>query len=372
MVDIEKNIRLENAIKKLFSLDTNNYIFIYTPPKVGSTTLVTSLRVSLCKSYNIIHIHDDIMLRMLTDIKDVTINEIIYYLGEQRKNVFVIDVYRTPIERKMSAYFEKLSSIHFNNTEDKINNYKLERIVTRFNKLYPHLSIADHYFEYFDIKDPIPFDFEKKYTVQIINNIKFIKLRLIDSNSWNIFLSDILNTEIVLVNDYQTDKKELGTLYKKFKEEYRLPQNFFEEIKNCKYFNFYYSEEERNVYLASWENKLCAPISPYTKEEYELYMTISLENQVNFDIQFEHYIDNGCLCKGCSNKRKEIFFKAKEGKPITEKIIHTEVVNSIINEKNQKIIAFCKYIGDINKKNIKHKNQTKFGKKFGINTRLDN
>jgi hypothetical protein len=42
----------------LFNSNSNNYIFIYTPPKVGSTTLVSSLRVSLGKSFNIIHLYE--------------------------------------------------------------------------------------------------------------------------------------------------------------------------------------------------------------------------------------------------------------------------------------------------------------------------
>jgi len=60
----ENNIA--NSINKLFNTTTNNYIFVYTPPKVGSTTLVTSLRVSLGRSYNTIHIHDETMLSVLT------------------------------------------------------------------------------------------------------------------------------------------------------------------------------------------------------------------------------------------------------------------------------------------------------------------
>jgi len=33
---------VSNCIDKLFNnVSSNNYIFIYTPPKVGSTTLVT-------------------------------------------------------------------------------------------------------------------------------------------------------------------------------------------------------------------------------------------------------------------------------------------------------------------------------------------
>ena len=35
--------QIEKSVNKLFKTTTDNYIFIYTPPKVGSTTLVSSL-----------------------------------------------------------------------------------------------------------------------------------------------------------------------------------------------------------------------------------------------------------------------------------------------------------------------------------------
>ena len=47
----------EEVLNKLFNTQSPNYVFIYTPPKVGSTTLVSSLRISLGNSFNIIHIH---------------------------------------------------------------------------------------------------------------------------------------------------------------------------------------------------------------------------------------------------------------------------------------------------------------------------
>ena len=156
----------EEVLNKLFNTQSPNYVFIYTPPKVGSTTLVSSLRISLGKSFNIIHIHDDIMLSVLTGVNNVTVNEIINYISQKGNNVYVIDVYRTPIERKMSAFFEKLSPYHFNNSDENINNYSINRVSNRFNKLFPHLSIGEHYFDKFDIANPTPFDFEKKYTIQ--------------------------------------------------------------------------------------------------------------------------------------------------------------------------------------------------------------
>ena len=34
----------------------------------------------------------------------------------------------------------------------------------RFNKLFPHLAQGDHYFDKYNISEPLPFDFNKKYT----------------------------------------------------------------------------------------------------------------------------------------------------------------------------------------------------------------
>ena len=334
--------KIEKAINKIFQYDAQNYIFVYTPPKVGSTTLVTSLRVSLGKSYNVIHIHDEIMLSVLTGINNVKINDIINYLTKNGKKVYVIDVYRTPIERKMSEFFEKISPYHFNNTEQNINKYSIKRVSDRFNKLFPHLENGDHYFEKYDIKNPIPFDFNKKYTVQEENGILYIKLRLCDSHLWGSILSTILKTDIIIITDYKTDEKGIGNLYNKFKFEYRIPSNFLENIKQCKYFNFYYNEEERNKYLITWQKKISEPFNSYSNEEYKFYMNLCLENQYINDIQVEHYIDNGCFCDLCKEKRRDIYFRAKNGETRFEKIIHNEVVNKEIEVRQKKVIEVLK------------------------------
>jgi hypothetical protein len=344
---MENQENIMNATDRLFNKNSNisnNYIFIYTPPKVGSTTLVTSLRVSLGKSFNIIHIHDEVMLSVLTGINDVNINDIINYLANNGKNVYVIDVYRTPIERKMSEFFEKLSSYHFNNTEDNISQYSIRRIFDRFNKLFPHLENGDHYLDKYNITEPVPFDFEKKYTVQVINNTKYIKLRLCDSHIWGSILSTILQEDIVLISDYKTETKSIGELYKKFKNEYKLPVNYYENIKTCKYFNYYYNEEERNNYLSTWNNNLEEECVPYTSVEFDFYMNLCLENQYINDIQIDHYIDNGCFCELCKNKRRDIFFRAKNGEKIFQKIIH----DNVVFEEKQNIIK--RGIEIINKK----------------------
>lgn len=333
---MDQNLIAE-TVNKLFNSCTDNYIFIYTPPKVGSTTLVTSLRISLGKSYNIIHIHDEIMLSVLTGINNVKINDIIRFLSNQGKNVFVIDVYRSPIERKMSEFFEKISPYHFNNTAENISKYSISRISNRFNKLFPHIENSDHYFDKFDISEPIIFDFDKKYTTQIINNIKYVKLRLCDSNLWGSILSNIFESDIIVINDYKTEDKPIGQLYKKFKDEYKLPSNYLVKIKNDKYFNFYYNDSERNNYLKTWENRLTSEFIPYTETEYKFYINLCLENQYINDIDIDHYIDNGCFCRYCKERRKDIYFRAKAGEKKFEKITHQEIINEVKIEKINKI-----------------------------------
>lgn len=343
-----QNNNVKKAFYTLFNNDIKNYIFIYTPPKVGSTTLVSSLRISLGNTFKVIHIHDDIMLNVLTGIHNVTVNELITFASNEGKTVYVIDVYRTPIERKMSEFFEKISPYHFNNSEENINKYSIKRVSDRFNKLFPYLENGDHYFEKYDIGEPPIFDFNKKYTLQFVNGINYIKLRLLDSKFWSSILSEILKMDVVIINDYQTDNKKIGDLYKRFKNEYRLPLNYLELIQNCTFFNFYYNEQERNEYLQNWGNKLGPVFEPYTKAEYDFYMNICLENQAFNDIQSEHYIDEGCVCQLCGQKRSKLFLAAKKGHIITDKILHNEVVSE---EAERKATLF------LNLRNKTHKNR---------------
>ena len=349
------NDKLFNSLLKNTEELYNNIIFIFTPPKVGSTTLVSSIRLSASHKYSIIHIHDEIMLNYITgNNENITVNDLIYYNKMIGKNVYVIDVYRTPIERKMSEFFEKISCYHFNNSEENINNYNLDLIIKRFNSLFPFLGKGDHFNEKYNI-EPENFDFNKKYIHQIVDGINYIKLRLNDSNEWGNILSKILNTEIYILSDYQTNNKQIGNLYNKFKLNYKLPINYYDLIKNDKYFNMYLNEEERNKYLDIWSKKPTDIFTSYTLEQYNFYINLCLENQYYNDFQLEHYIDNGCLCILCTKKRENIFNKIKRGEISNEKIIHNEIVNEIKLNKIEKLTNYAKKITDIKNKIINKK-----------------
>ena len=57
----------------------NKLVFVYSAPKVGSTSIVSSLRLFGIDKVNVIHIHDEEMLKVLAHITDVTVNEIILF-----------------------------------------------------------------------------------------------------------------------------------------------------------------------------------------------------------------------------------------------------------------------------------------------------
>lgn len=326
---VAKIEKFKEANRKMFGIkwetDSRGAIFIYTPPKVGSTSLVSSLRLSVSHKFSIIHIHDEVMLHVFTGIKEITINELIEYnaniLG---KEVYVIDVYRTPIERKMSEYFEKLSPYHFNNSEENLNNYNVQRIIRRFNNLFPHLGKKDYFLEQYNIQVPSAFDFEKKYLYVLEKGVHYIKLRLTDSlTHWGKILTTLLDHVVVIVEDYETSNKKIGKLYEAFKNAYKLPLTYYEELKKDKFLEFYCDVQEKRAYLEKWQKKLESASDiqesdkqkhePYTKEQYDFYINLCMENQYYNDFQTmqDHYMDDGCICNLCTYKRKIIFEKIK-------------------------------------------------------------
>jgi hypothetical protein len=332
--DTNKMEKLKNANDALHITNSNrDIIFVYTAPKVASTTIVTTLRIFASDKFDVIHIHDEEMLNVLTHIKDISVNELIFYNKYIGKTVYVIDIYRSPIERKISAYFEKIGSYHFNDKDENVNKYNINKIIFRFNKIFPYIALGDHFIDNYNIPIPEKFDTIKKCVLLEIHGVKYIKLRLKDSNLWGYILGQIFQINMVIVKDYETTNKPIKDIYNQFKDTYKIPINLLNEIMNCKYFNYYYSEEEKKEYYNEWIKKSCENFNYYTQEEYRLYNEITIENSHYDFIQTEHYLDEGCRCKACCIKRVDIARKLLKGFPVNERIIHTEAKNELIKQR---------------------------------------
>jgi hypothetical protein len=343
-------LRKTNEILNIHKSPYNKIIFIYSAPKVGSTSIVSSLRIFCSNKFNIIHIHDEIMLKVLGNIQGITINELIQYNKYLGKEVYVIDVYRNPIEQKISTFFEKISSLHFNNTDENVNNYNIDKVISRFNNIFPHIVIGDHFIDKYEINIPINFDYNNKFIYVKENGINYIKLRLMDSNCWGDILSNIFQTKICIIKDYESNNKPIKDLYNLFTINYKVPINFLNDIMECKYYNYYNSENDKHNYFNHWISKSTNTWTSFTIDQYKLYTDISLENSFIDFIQFDHYKDEGCICNACNIKRTNIAFQIINGFVSNERIIHTNAKNELLNKQINKIKILNHFVANIPKK----------------------
>lgn len=316
----------------------NKIVFVYSAPKVGSTSIVSSLRLFGIDKFYTIHIHDEEMLRVIAKINGITINEIILFNKYLGKDVYVIDVFRCPIERKISAYFEKIGAYHFNNHDSIVNKYNVKKVINRFNKIFPHIANGDHFLDEYNIPVPSHFDWNNKYLQINHNGVNYIKLRLRDSELWGDILSKLLETKICIVKDYETSKKAVKDLYAKFKTNYKIPKNLLDDVINSSYIEYFFSPSEKEEYYTKWLQKSTDNFIPYTSEQYKMYEDLTLENSHLDYIQSDHYMDEGCRCKACLIKRKQVVSKILCGIETNDRIIHDiakqELLKSRIDKMN--------------------------------------
>ena len=170
------------------------------------------------------------------------------------------------------------------------------------------------------------FDFENKYIMTVRDDIKYIKLRLKDVGEWSVILNKLLNINVVIIKDYETDKKAIHSTFTKFRSGYKIPRNLLELVKTCPQLNFYYSPTEIFAYLSTWERNSTDNVVYFSPVEYTLYQTLSSDNQHNLTIRRNHYMDMGCTCKACSITRCKTVDKILHGDLTFDRIIHDDSV----------------------------------------------
>ena len=328
-----KSLIRTNELLKINTSKHNRLVFVYSCPKVGSTSIVSSLRIFGSDKVDIIHIHNEDMLRVLGHTQDITINELILFNKYLGKNVYVINIYRSPIERKISTFFEKIGTYHFNASDETINKYDVNKVIKRFNDIFPYIGLGDHFMDKYEIKIPSSFEHNQKYLLVKENDITYITLRLKDSTVWGNILSDIFGFKICTVKDYESSNKPIKNIYMLFKSHYKIPTNLLDTVMNCKYLNYYYSSSEKNIYYNEWLSKSTDIRNSYTLDEYTIYEDITNTNY-NIDyVQSDHYMDEGCGCKACNIKRIQLASKIAKGIPTNERIVHTEAKTELITRR---------------------------------------
>lgn len=305
-------------------------VFVYSVPKVGSTSIVSSLRLFAVEKIDIIHVHDETMLQVLSGVKDLTVNDWIDYNSKLGKQVYVINVYRQPIERKMSTFFEKIGTFHFNVRDEELHKYSSQLLVQRFNNILMHIGNGDHWLHQYNIPISSSFLFSNVPSTYLQHNevchrgVKYITLRLQDSDHWSGILSKWIGLKIKMVRDYEGASKPIKDIYADFKRMYKIPINMLVELVQSPEFTYYHSPEEQAAYYNMWVSKSTSDWKGYSIDEYVLYQQISVDNCHLETVQSNHYLDEGCTCKACGLKRNKMRNEMlKHNVPFATRIVHT-------------------------------------------------
>lgn len=230
-------------------MDYTNYsTIVYSGGKTASTSLYESF---LRNGYKSIHVHSEEEYRLTHKQIANFIPNLSSFIELQRLNkVFIIDSYRTPIERKISSFFENITKYlgkNYMGLDVKILVYYFNKFMLNTLENYHPLDIE---FNVFENKE---FNFKKKYALNVINNKIYLKLRFKDIAEWPNILTPFLEKTIKISHLINGDSEHPG--YKLFKSIYKLPTSYLNVLENDKYLHKYNTPSEVEEYLKMWSEK---------------------------------------------------------------------------------------------------------------------
>jgi len=222
-------------------------VFVYCGGKCGSMTLYETLKNN---GYNTSHTHDN--KYWLNNLKkDRSIFDYIDKSAEYKK-IYIIDSYRTPIERSISSFFQNIKRFLPNYkdlTVTEIINWYNDNEMYLFESYHPINEVLTHYnlplFE--------KFDFDKNYVRIEKNNIIFIKLLFSDISYWDRILGEIFEKPIHIYPDNLTVNKNIYDLYNEFKKHYKIPKNYIDHyLIEDNEFKIYNTPDQQKEYIDYW------------------------------------------------------------------------------------------------------------------------
>ena len=228
-------------------------IIVCAGGKCGGTTLKNTM---IRSGYNTLHIHNLTSFGVSDALNNNNIIDIINNLDNNKKQIYIIDIYRNPIERKISSFFQNISK-HC----PEYTNFTINKLIKFFNLLF--LNDIEEYhpinqlLDYYKLPHFKNFDYENKYNIMKYNNINFIKIRFQDINEWNTILSNIFKKEIIIYPKNLTEKKKIYNLFIEFKNNYYTSPQYINNILiNDKEFYIYNTISDQEFYIKKYLCKL--------------------------------------------------------------------------------------------------------------------
>ena len=232
----------------------NYEVFVCCGGKCGGTTLANTFHIN---GYKTVHVHSSKHLgnfKSNIDLSNDNIFKVIDH-NKEKQQIYIIDSYRTPIERKISCFFQKIHTYVPN-----YNDVSISYLIDYFNKNILDSSVGSHhsineFLSYYNVNSIKKFNYKKKYVKREKNNIIFIKVLFSDISEWGTILSHAFGKEIKIHNANLTSEKLVADIYKTFKEKYKLPKYFLKKIKADKELNTYLQPHQVKKYIKYWHEK---------------------------------------------------------------------------------------------------------------------
>ena len=305
------------------NLRCKNICVIYTNPKVGCTSLLSSLNLYFSEFLTVKRWHNEYPVEG-RGILDMSITQFAEINSIHDKNVIMIDIYRPIFDMCLSFFFLYFFWLVPDNYQNDID-YIINNFNNFFLSIYNHVNV-DYYKQVYNLNTTFnEFDFNKKHLFFRNNNIKYIKLRLIDSNEWSTILSNVFHSEFKIFTSNKTEDKDFGNIYTEFKKKYKIPKNYYELIKKNEHFLFYYTPEEQQTYLKQFDDKITDNYNGELKNIETIYPHKNNINNLSSDLK-EKAIKksnekrtlinkannprfSNCICETCKIEKKEFLSK---------------------------------------------------------------
>jgi len=257
--------------KKISHWYSDNPVLIFSVGKVGSSSISKTLRtinVSEVQPHSLTYsrkgsyfVKPDftIMEKLFYFIKSKLINLKLFFfkLSKSKKKIKIISLYREPISRNISAFFEQYQYV----LEQNIKNYSVDELIDAYWKYTNHdapvVWFDNELNNAFDINiHDYVFDKDNGYLRIQKGNIDLLLLTMERMDQNEVIIGEFLEVDsFSLTKTNRAERKEYSEIYKEFKETIRIPESYISKLYENKVMDFFYTAETIEKFKSKWVDR---------------------------------------------------------------------------------------------------------------------
>lgn len=266
----EANIKTSSsgnkASKEKEAIENKHKIVIYQMGKVGSSTIVKTLKKAKYQVHHIHHLNNTRLEGVISQYRSkglapppeiIEPPKAVRELMENSNVCNFLTLVREPITRNMSAFFQNLDVFVPKTGPTALPD--VNELIKTFLNEYPH----DVPLTWFDneIKQELcinvyqyPFPKEKGYLYIKKKNYRLLIIKLEVNDTTKIkALSEFLGIDHIKLHVTNIAKdKHYANIYQKFKNKITLPREYVDKMCNSKFTKHFYTDEEINQIRLKW------------------------------------------------------------------------------------------------------------------------